>query len=676
MKKFKKYLLISIIILVLLGVSFLIIYNIFRDKNSLNVIERTWINNNKANVVTVNIRKDINTFSKDGEGVFYDFLDDISDEYDITINPNVISSDENSEFGFNKGTSLTENDLLFFTDNYVLVSKNLSSIADINNLKDKKIGLLSSSSSFVAEYYTFSNNFLNNYDSVQELFDSFDKNEVDYMILPLNEYKDEILNHEYKVVYNFNDLKIYYYFTKGQDETLNSIFNKFYNNWIKDDLEKSYYEHNYELFIKALKISEADEDTLNKKDYIVGVMENYPYQMMQGGKFYGLVDVYLQDFAKFAKLDFKYKKYKNSNALNRALINNKVNLAFNSFENIDELNNIDTNIQLSYVIVEPNTSNNTYDSLKSIKGTVYALEGSKLANALSNNTNFKVATYKNNKELKKLMKKGNIMALDKLTYESYAKEFGENYSVRLSGSLSGKSYTFTYNGYDTFSKLFSNYIMTLNNDVYKIEGLDNFQNAYFSANQVAALAKYVLLFLVIIVILIIYFIRRSRKVVLNTKIKKDDKLKFIDMLTSLKNRNYLNEKMEIWNQNTIYPQSVIVIDLNNVKYLNDTFGHEEGDKQIQGAANVLIKTQLDNTEILRTDGNEFMVYMVGYSEKQVISYIKKLLKEFKKLPYDYSAAIGFSMIVDDLKLVEDAINEASEMMRENKPSSGEGHEEN
>ena len=49
-------------------------------------------------------------------------------------------------------------------------------------------------------------------------------------------------------------------------------------------------------------------------------------------------------------------------------------------------------------------------------------------------------------------------------------------------------------------------------------------------------------------------------------------------------------------------------------------------------------------------------------------------KEFKKLPYEYSAAIGFSMIVDDLKLVEDAINEASEMMRDNKANIGEKNE--
>ena len=61
-----------------------------------------------------------------------------------------------------------------------------------------------------------------------------------------------------------------------------------------------------------------------------------------------------------------------------------------------------------------------------------------------------------------------------------------------------------------------------------------------------------------------------------------------------------------------------------------------------------------------------MVYLVGYSEKQVLNYIKKLIKEFKKLPYEYGASIGFDMIVDDLKLMDDAINEATIKMRENK----------
>ena len=166
---------------------------------------------------------------------------------------------------------------------------------------------------------------------------------------------------------------------------------------------------------------------------------------------------------------------------------------------------------------------------------------------------------------------------------------------------------------------------------------------------------------------------------LDILLKKDDSIINIEMNqfisrnyynpTSLKNRNYYNEKVNLWNKNTIYPQACIVLDINELKTLNDTLGHEEGDKLIQKVANALIKTQIDNSEIMRTDGNEFFVYLVGYPEKQVLSYIKKLIKEFKKLDYEPGVAMGFSMIEDDSKLVEDAFNEASIKMRDNKEES-------
>jgi diguanylate cyclase (GGDEF)-like protein len=142
------------------------------------------------------------------------------------------------------------------------------------------------------------------------------------------------------------------------------------------------------------------------------------------------------------------------------------------------------------------------------------------------------------------------------------------------------------------------------------------------------------------------------------------------MLTNLKNRNYLNDNIEYWEKNKVYPQAVVLLDLNKVKELNDKYGHEEGDKQIQSAANILIRTQRENSEIIRTDGNEFMVYLVGYDEKFIISYLHKLNREFKtSLPYEtYGVAIGYSIIENDLKTIDDAINEAAIMMRENKGS--------
>jgi len=142
-------------------------------------------------------------------------------------------------------------------------------------------------------------------------------------------------------------------------------------------------------------------------------------------------------------------------------------------------------------------------------------------------------------------------------------------------------------------------------------------------------------------------------------VKKEDRRKYTDMLTSLKNRNYLNHNMELWEESQVYPQTVIIVDLNNVKYVNDNYGHEAGDQLIISAASILVNTQLENSEIIRTDGNEFLIYLVGYSEKQVETYCKKLTKEMKNLPHEFGAAVGYSMIVDDIKTIDDAINEAT-----------------
>ena len=84
------------------------------------------------------------------------------------------------------------------------------------------------------------------------------------------------------------------------------------------------------------------------------------------------------------------------------------------------------------------------------------------------------------------------------------------------------------------------------------------------------------------------------------------------------------------------------------------------------AAGILVNTQLENSEIIRTDGNEFLVYLVGYSESQIATYVKKLNKEMKDLPYGFGASVGYSMIVDDIKTIDDAINEAVLDMRTNK----------
>ena len=183
--------------------------------------------------------------------------------------------------------------------------------------------------------------------------------------------------------------------------------------------------------------------------------------------------------------------------------------------------------------------------------------------------------------------------------------------------------------------------------------------------------------LVIIIIILLFYVvidfYNHIKVMMKTinkrkkvKLSKEDKIKYIDQLTSLKNRAYLNSRIESWDDSEVYPQSIIVIDLNNISYINDNYGREEGDKVITEAANILIQHQLSNSEIIRTDGNEFLIYLVGYTEKQVISYLRKLSKEFKGLTHGFGAASGYSIITDAIKTIDDAVNEATLAMKENK----------
>ena len=64
--------------------------------------------------------------------------------------------------------------------------------------------------------------------------------------------------------------------------------------------------------------------------------------------------------------------------------------------------------------------------------------------------------------------------------------------------------------------------------------------------------------------------------------------------------------------------------------------------------------------------DEFVIYTVGYNQKQIVNYIHKLSKELKKLPYNYGDEFGYSMIENNLKTVEDALTEAIDDMKSKK----------
>ena len=279
-----------------------------------------------------------------------------------------------------------------------------------------------------------------------------------------------------------------------------------------------------------------------------------------------------------------------------------------------------------------------------------------------NTNSIKNTGYNNTDDLLRNIKNKSIVVIDKATYDYYKTRKFSDFKVIYEGVLP-YNYSFMIrdvNKNKIFSEMFTYYTSSVNYDTIKYKDNTNSKIYEFSLLTTFLLAILVIL----IIIFLIFFIKKKKEN--STIVTNNDKLKYIDTMTSLKNRAYLNLKIKEWDDNVIYPQAFVIIDLNNIKDINDSHGHEEGDTIIKKAASTLIVNQEPNTDIIRTDGNEFLVYMVGYSEKDVISYTRKIYKELKELPYGYGAAIGYSMIMDDIKTVDDAINEATIDMRNKK----------
>ena len=674
MKKSKKIILIIIISVLIISCLLIGIYKLFKDENSLTIIEKTWINNNKNSVYTINVLNDVNIFGKNGNGVFFDFVNDLDEDLELKLNSTVYSiNNPMDSLGFKVDTSYDKRDLLMYVDYFVLISKDDNSVVDLKNIKDKTIGIVNDNLNYMTSFYEF-NSTIKTYDNSDELFQGLSKDEIAYAIVPETQYKDLIIKN-YNIVHFFNDAKIYFYLHLGNDSTLNSIITKYYNTWIKNNFNDSYNNNNYELFKTSLNISEIDIDKLTDKNYNFNYIVYQPYQLLSKGSFSGIISEYLRKFTEFSNLDINYVRTKNYNNLKYDIDKKKVDIFFDKYNYNKDYKRVNINLEMDYYIISNRKLNINIDSLKSYNDVLYVEENSNYYDYLSKYSNITIKTYNRVRDIRKLLKNNKVILVDKLYYDKYLVDNINNVEILLSDKVTDKTYSlYINNNNKIFANLFASYVNTLNpNEIIK-SGINKYYETYEAGSKTVKLAKYIISLIIVVILSIMILIRRKKKIVLNTKIKNSEKIRYVDILTSLKNRNYLNDKIEIWNQNTIYPQAVIVLDLNNIKYLNDTFGHEEGDKQIKAAANFLFKTQLENTELIRTDGNEFMIYLVGYSEKQVVSYIKKLLKEFKKLPYEFGVAVGFSMIDDDLKLIEDAFNEATIQMRENKSSFGENDE--
>lgn len=147
---------------------------------------------------------------------------------------------------------------------------------------------------------------------------------------------------------------------------------------------------------------------------------------------------------------------------------------------------------------------------------------------------------------------------------------------------------------------------------------------------------------------------------------------FIDCLTGLYNRMYLEflhkracNKKDCW-------VSGIMIDLNGFKQINDNYGHAEGDLALCIVADLLRKSFSEYGVVTRFAGDEFVIMLNTTDEQLIQKIIKSAKKNFvienekNNKPYQLSASMGYAITNLSNETIDDFMNRIDEQMYQDK----------
>lgn len=126
--------------------------------------------------------------------------------------------------------------------------------------------------------------------------------------------------------------------------------------------------------------------------------------------------------------------------------------------------------------------------------------------------------------------------------------------------------------------------------------------------------------------------------------KKLKYLSFHDSLTGLYNRAFFEEEMSRFSRGRHLPLGIIVCDINGLKLINDTLGHQKGDDLLRAAAEILKKSFRSSDIIARIGGDEFAVLMPAASNEAVTASAKRIRQEIKAWNLENSGSgLSFSI---------------------------------
>lgn len=143
-----------------------------------------------------------------------------------------------------------------------------------------------------------------------------------------------------------------------------------------------------------------------------------------------------------------------------------------------------------------------------------------------------------------------------------------------------------------------------------------------------------------------------------------------DVLTGLYNRTFYEAEIDRLASSRRYPLSIIIIDLDGLKIINDTYGHTAGDKMICKAADILKRSFRGEDMVARTGGDEFTVLLPETGTEGLQATIERINRNLEEANLlDDGFEVKFSIggeIAETRETLNDAIRIADMRMYQNK----------